>query len=512
LIAVCVLHALSPLLIRGIHAGLGADETVYVSQIDPHAIAGAFSAPRSRGLTLLTAPASFLSPSIAVLRVWLSLLSGVGLYLGCLPWLRLRKGYVVSLAALLWSSLWVSIFYSFEAMPNQYVAYGALMTMGWALLALQHPDRRRYLAYAAVSIGFTALMRPTDSVLILLTLLGATLVARDIATAVRRRLAAVLLLSWIVGLSEWVVEAYVRFGGPIQRFDAARAQNVGGLHWSLGRQADVLAGPLLCRNGCSAAAPLTAQLWWFALIPLVALGIHAARHRSGHLTLHVIAVIAAAALAGEYLMAIGYAAPRFLEPTYLLLALPAAEGVRWLITRATSQARPILAITVVAVLSVQAVGQLHIANTLSHGVDVKVDRVRAIAAALRSADVRPPCMINGHDAAQVAFLTGCRAASHDPGYEPSAAEIDAQAIAVIAGSHAEPAPYFASWPECRITIADQPIGSRVWIHTTSTSRRPGATASLTRLAAQRLRSPCTSDSRIMAASHGSFGGAGGPPR
>jgi hypothetical protein len=119
LIIICVLHALSPLITRGLHAGFGDDETVYISQLDRWVPAGFFSAPRARGVTLLTAPATLVSSSVTLMRFWLALVSGVGLYLSFIPWLRLRNNAVVPVAAALWSCLWVSIYYSYEAMPNQ---------------------------------------------------------------------------------------------------------------------------------------------------------------------------------------------------------------------------------------------------------------------------------------------------------------------------------------------------------------------------------------------------------
>ena len=325
LIAVCVFHAVSPLVLRGFHAGLGADERVYVSQINPHVPAGVFTAPRARGLTLLTAPASLVSSSIVVLRIWLAVLAGIGLYLGMLPWLRLRKGAVVPLAAALWSGLWLGTYYAFEAMPNPYVAYGALATSGWVLLAVRAPDRRRYVWYAAAAVAFTALIRPSDCAFLLLAVGASIVVVRGLA--LRRRLA---VLGWLAGgfmagLAEWLVEAYVRFGGPVQRFHAASAENTGGLHWSLGAQLHTLAGPLNCRGDCHPAPPVTDQIWWFALVPLVIWGLVAARRRRDT-TIFGVATVAGLSLAAEYILAIDYAAPRFLIPAYALLALPVAEG------------------------------------------------------------------------------------------------------------------------------------------------------------------------------------------
>jgi hypothetical protein len=49
--------------------GLGWDESVYVSQVSPHAPAAFFSAPRARGVPLLVAPVAAWSTSTELLRV-----------------------------------------------------------------------------------------------------------------------------------------------------------------------------------------------------------------------------------------------------------------------------------------------------------------------------------------------------------------------------------------------------------------------------------------------------------
>jgi hypothetical protein len=462
LIAVCVLHALSPLLFRGLHAGLGWDETVYISQIDPHVPAGLFSAPRARGLTLLTAPASYLSGSIAVMRVWLALLSGIGLYLAFVPWLRIRNGAIVPVAALLWSTLWVSIYYGFEAMPNQYVAYGAVAAVGWLMLALGEGAKRRHSVYLAIALGFTALMRPSDSVCLLAALIASALLIRGVARRRRLVLSAAMAAGWAIGFAEWVIEAYARFGGPVARFHAASNENEGGLHWSLGAQMRTLAGPLLCRTGCHVSSPVYDRLWWFALVPLVVLGIIVARRRRESTAL-IVALAAGLAIAAEYIFAVDYSAPRFLEPTYLLLAIPVAEGVVWVAKRLAPAWRPIAVAAVAVVLVGQVVSQARIVNVSSHTAAVTSARDQSIAASLNAAGIRGRCSISGLDDATIAFLAGCTDTSRAPNFVPSdLADLD-RSMAVISNHKADAGAYYAGWPEYEIHGAQVDNGWRVWI-------------------------------------------------
>ena len=463
LLVVCALHLLSPILLRGLHAGLGPDETVYISQINPHVPAGLFSAPRARGLTLLTAPAAYLSPSLAVMRAWLALLSGVGLYLAFVPWLRLRRGWVVPVAAALWSCLWTSIYYGFEAMPNQYVAYGAVAGAGWLMLSLQQPERRRYLLYLAIDLAVTALMRPTDATFLLIALVACTLVMR--ATPLMRRfvISSVMATGLLAGLAEWIVEAYVRFGSPAHRFHAASAENTGGLHWSLGAQMRTLAGPTLCRTGCDVSSSMSSRVWWFALVPLVIFGV-AVAYRKQRSTMYVVAIVAGLAIASEYIVGIGYAAPRFLEPAYALLALPVAEGLVCLASRARPVLTPIAITGVTMAFLAQIVGQSDIVHHLDQAVDIRTARDAGIAASLNQAGVpRGHCTIGGVDAATIAFLAGCTNTPNTRTYVPPQRELASRTMAFI-GSH-EPADptYYSAWPKYLIRGTVVGNGLQVWI-------------------------------------------------
>src|SRR5579859_6222503 len=88
--------------------GLSWDEVVYVSQTSSHAPAAYFDAARSRGIPLLVMPVELLTSSVAVLRVYLSLASGLGLFLALLPWRRLRPAWVLALAGLMFGGLWAA--------------------------------------------------------------------------------------------------------------------------------------------------------------------------------------------------------------------------------------------------------------------------------------------------------------------------------------------------------------------------------------------------------------------
>ncbi|HVV75827.1 MAG TPA: hypothetical protein VHC43_07305 [Mycobacteriales bacterium] len=460
LVAVSVAHAVSPLILRGVHSALGWDETVYVSQIDPHAVAERFTAPRARGLTLLTAPASLLSGSLVVLRVWMAILSGAGMFLAFLPWLRVRRSYVVPFAALMFSGLWVATYYSFEAMPNQYVAYGALAACGWLVMWMRRPDRRRWLGYAATAVAFTALMRPTDSLFLLVPLLAGVVLQRTLSRRTRVIASSLLIAGLLVGFAEWFVEAYVRFGGPLARFHQASAENIGGLHWSLGAQMRVLAGPILCRGTCQATSPMADRIWWFAIPVFVGVGIWAARrHRAS--APYLIATGVGLTIAAQYVFAIGYAAPRFLEPTYALLALPAAEAVAWLWRRAGEGGRPVVFASLLVLGAAQGVTQLHLLRVNDHRLAVSATRAELMADYLEDTGVSgPDCFVGGDEAGQIAFLDHCHVlAARIPPAEQLTGDDTA---VVIAPDATPPRSAVVSWPAHTLTENSPVRGWTVW--------------------------------------------------
>ncbi|MDT5012252.1 MAG: hypothetical protein QOH57_3869, partial [Mycobacterium sp.] len=156
LIVVAVLHAASPLIVLGAHWWFGIDETVYLSQINGHVPAAGFSAPRARGTTFIAAPVTLLTTSVSAVRIWVSALSGLGLFVAFQPWLRLRSGNVAPLAALMFATVWSVIFYGFAVMPNEWVALAALAACGY-LLRFLSTGQRRYLVGVGIAMALVAL-------------------------------------------------------------------------------------------------------------------------------------------------------------------------------------------------------------------------------------------------------------------------------------------------------------------------------------------------------------------
>ncbi|MFQ6142480.1 hypothetical protein ACLMNJ_05295 [Streptomyces seoulensis] len=445
LAAVAAAFTLAQLLLVRPGMGLGWDETVYVSQVSPHAPAAFFSAPRARGVPLLVAPVAAWSSSTALLRGYLALLSGLSLYLALRVWRTLLPAPVLALAGALFASLWVTLFYGPQAMPNYWVAIGALVCAGCFLRARTGRGDRAALYGLLGGAALMAWMRPMDAVWAVLPLL---------ALAVLRghwRPLAALLAGLVAGSAEWVIEAYAGYGGLLRRLsDASAIQGRLGPHFAVLDQLRSLGGRTLCRP-CAGAVPnplITA--WWFVLPALAVLGLVLAR-RSGAAAPARVAAACAATAAAPYLFLIGYAAPRFLLPAYALLALPAAHALVHLVRPPGGAWRPpaacLVALGLATHLSVQ---YAVLSRTVERTTAAHRDWDRT-AAALHRLGVRPPCLLTGDNALPIAFYTGCDSAAtggHNANSTRAAIEETARRrpVAALVAPHGAPPGYARTWP------------------------------------------------------------------
>ena len=263
---------------------------------------------------------------------------------------------------------------------------------------------------------------------------------------------AVLVGAVAVGWSEWIVEAFVSYGGLARRLQAASAENTAGLHMALGLEARALAGPTLCRP-CTQPVVWSATVWWFAVPPLVALGIAAAVSRR-QATLAVLPACAGPALLAEYTVTISYAAPRFLLPAYALASIPAAQGLVWVAGfLARWWWRAFWLTAVAAMLAVQLVSQLAILDRYVVPVQTAIRlQYVSVAEAVRAQGLRPPCVLVGHTAAPIAFSAGCTdvpTIDHASQLEKAARRSDVGVLTTrrVAGA------FYSGWPSYRLRAA-----------------------------------------------------------
>lgn len=448
--AVAAVFTLSQLVFVHPWMGLGWDETVYVSQVTSHHPAAFFSAPRSRGVSLLVAPVASWSSSTELLRVYLAVLSGLGLYLALRAWKGLFPARVLATAGAFFATLWVSLFYGPQAMPNYWVAIGALICVGCFLRAWQGLSGRAALWGVVAGAALMAWMRPTDAVWVTLPLLVLVLARRH----------WLLLLALVGGLAaggvEWVIEAYGWYGGLGERLSRA-SEIQGGLGWNIAvdDQMRSLGGRGLCRP-CTGSMPHpVVTLWWIVLPAVAVLGVVVAvRSRRAARTVIPFACAVTAAL--PYLFMIGYAAPRFLQPAYALLAIPVAVALWHLVRTAGGRWRPVAASLVALALAGHLAVQFAVlVGTVDRNVESREDWAR-VADELHRLGVRPPCLITGHESIPIGYYTGCSSGATSGNNENiTAAEIVDTArripVADVTGPGGTTPGYARDWAPHRIT-------------------------------------------------------------
>lgn len=406
LLAVAATYTVLMLLVV-VHMPLDSDESLYASQVNPRVPALKFSAPRARGVTYLIAPVLHLTASTTALRIYLALIAGTLLVVAYWPWLRVvSPPWTVPLAALVFASLWVTSFYGANDMPNVWVAFCAVAAVGW-FLRYGREHRNRDLVAVAMGLAGAALMRPSDAFWI-----AAPLGVVMLASRTWRRPAVwiAVLGGALVGVAQWVFEAYQHFGGLASRLHQASAIQ-GGIGWhpkGIFYELRSLAGPQLCRP-CAAnlhrytnPSIVAFSLWWLSIPVLVAVALIVSR-RDGQSAALAIPIACGASIGLSYLLTVNYAAPRFLLPTYALLAVPVAYAIRWLVRRAEPRWRHAAAALATVALVANFAGQL---SELVHQSD-RATPTSSGARALDELGIGAPCVLAGVHRTQVAYRLGC---------------------------------------------------------------------------------------------------------
>ncbi|BCJ35611.1 hypothetical protein Athai_31140 [Actinocatenispora thailandica] len=405
LVVVAAGYTAAMLVLVAPHLPLGADESLYATQVSPRVPALNWTAARARGITYLIAPILQVTGSVTALRSYLAVLSGLALTAGYWPWLRaVRRPGTVPVAALLFAGLWSGLLYGAADLPNIWVGFAAVAAAGWFVRYGQHPTWPAALG-VAVPLAVIALMRPSDAAWVAFPLVAAMVLVR------RWRRPGLLLAvvgGCLVGAAEWMIEAQLRYGGVAARLHEASRQQ-GGLGWhpiGVAYQLRALNGPLLCRP-CSLHHLASPQAWlirgWWLAIPVLVVAALVVAYRQRQLAAIALPSAVGASIALAYLVTIDYAAPRFLLPAYMLLALPVASLFAALPAMVPRRARPVLVVGFVLLFLAHETAQVGTLWRIVH----RADPSAAGAAELHRLGVRRPCVLVGVRRTQMAYRLGC---------------------------------------------------------------------------------------------------------
>lgn len=458
IVAAAAAFTLAVLLFTPLRMSLGWDETVYASQISQHVPIMRWSAERARGMPLLVAPVTLLGVSAVVLRVYLSVLAGVGLFLALLAWRGVKPARVLALAGVIFGGLAIVQGEASQVFPNYWIAIGGLAGTGLFIRGLTRQTPSRIIpVLLAVAAAFTALMRPPDAIAIFgpLMVIVVVILGRDGWT--RRALdsrAASLLVATVVGLAigggEWVAESYMYFTGPFARLRMTSAV-VGGTRFdpvtslriiNSGRASSVAGYP-----GVTGWSYPWLLVWWLAFLVLALIGVYIAGQSQGWLAAAA-PLVSALAVYAVYTLPVRDNA-RYLQPSWALLAVPAAEGLGWLIVTPRGRTRLVAVTAAVAFLGVE-LGTQHVVLSGQSAILEAAARANSnMVKALDRLGVRPPCAIATVDrpyfsvgSGPVSYYLGCKYV----GTLRNLSGARGRRVVLLVQGGGHPAEFAATWP------------------------------------------------------------------
>jgi len=402
LISAGAAYFVAELVLFSLDRAISWDEAVYLSQVTPGMSPLPFEAARARGITLLAWPVMQFGGSLVAVRLLLAMCSAAALVSAFAPWVSVI-GFGAALAAVLFGSTWVALFYGSELMPNLWVALFAVSSLGFFGRFLS--DRRTPwdLPLSSLLLALLGVFRPPDVIPVALAM-GAVGIW---AGAMSFKRIAVVLAGVVAGWLPWIVEMRYRFGGVSEALRHAQAVaqvSTSSLGSRFIQHLAVLDGPTI--GPVDTPHPSIAGIaWWSSLLALAIGGVVGAKQTPLFRPL-LAALLAGIGLAAEYLVFVDRIAPRFLLPSYALLSIPAA----WAICILNRRVRwhPARVILIVVFVGPWTVWQIETANRIEGQAEVSRGSLEEVGTALRELTGERFCSFASSDGfPQIAFASGC---------------------------------------------------------------------------------------------------------
>ncbi len=292
------------------------DEAVYLSQVTPGMEGLFFNAWHARGITLLVAPVTWLGGSVSDVRLYLMVLSAIGVTLTFRLWIPL-VGIAAAVAAFVFSFSWQGLVPASEIKPNYWGALLGLATAGLIARRLEG-DRTRDVVLASIVLAAMALVRPTEATVLAGAIGVYILVFRRTSWRDLIPLGVGLFLGWL----PWLIEMSVRFGGLAGAVEEAGKEH----HFGLVPVAENVVLHLRYADGKYGDTAVPGAIWWGVLVVMVVVAI-ARGVTKGDRAAAVLCASGALALAAEYLVFVPALTYRFLLPAYAMASVPFAIGV-----------------------------------------------------------------------------------------------------------------------------------------------------------------------------------------
>ena len=271
LVSVLFLAAeLTPALLR---MPLGADEITYIARTSIRVSGVSLPPVHGQGVGLLAAPVTLLTNSAIALRIWMSVLSAIGLFLAMLCWRGLRPMWILALAELILASLAITQNSGVQVYPDWWGALGVLALTGLFLHAVNGSmSDRAVLPLIGVASLLITLLRPQNVVF----LMGPAILAALVVRRWRKpKVLAAMGIGIALGFLEWLAGAYLWFGGLFERIQLAGQEPPSlRVYFALGTQLRSLNGPWYCTPpDCVGWTVPYETPWWLAFFAIAALGL-----------------------------------------------------------------------------------------------------------------------------------------------------------------------------------------------------------------------------------------------
>ena len=403
LAAVSVAYVLAQLAIFTLARALSWDEVVYLAQTAPGEPGMDWGPQRARGIVWLMAPVAVFHPPTEVIRLYLVVVSGLGLFAGFWPWLRVM-GPTAAAAAFVFSFSWIGLYFGMEVFPNLPAALAIVATAGF-MTDFALTGRRRALVGMAIGIALVAVFRPPDSVW-----LAAALFIAASAVAWRRIVPMGLALAagGLAGWAPWLLEMSWRYGSPLQAIAAAKAESASGLPRNdLHQYLNLVEGPvrLLVTDPTLTYRALAALLIVGALITA---GL-------AHRRLRIPAFIATAGMAGglvPYIVLHTGVNLRYLLPAWGLASIAVAIGASAMVagvSRAAGRRSGAAAVAAAVVLgSLWGFANSRVAvRNAEVAVPTQAIMYRVAEEVTEHADGRPCAFVTEYGFPQITWATSC---------------------------------------------------------------------------------------------------------
>ena len=401
LVALAFLGAeLTPALLR---MPLGADEITYIARTSVHASGVSLPPVHGQGAGLLAAPVTLFTMSLTIIRAWMSVLSAIGLFLSLMCWRRLRPMWVIALAGLILGCLAISQNSGVQIYPDWWGGLATLALTGLFLHAVNGTARGRVVLPLIAFVSMVIiLMRPQNVVFLMGPVILATLLVRPWR---KMSVLIAMIVGCALGALEWIIGAELWFGGLSERIHLAGQEPPSLKLWfSLGTQLKVLNGPWYCipPKGCTAWAAPAESPWWLAFLALAILGLCVNWLRSTKSS----AVLAAATafwIAALYVLLVPFGAPRYIIPSFALMAILSADAIAWMVTEARWRKT---GIAFACLFLVSGIVSQRIVLQREAAQQTAGRQYEAVANKLIKEGVKPPCVLVSPSAA---YYVGCSA-------------------------------------------------------------------------------------------------------